>query len=172
MDTTGPWIAPAAVLALDRLITREFSIFEFGSGSSTLWFSKRAGKVISVENNPEWFRSVQAALSAAGVSNCELKLVPIDDFLVEMDRQPEGSLDLVVVDNEQNEHVTRNDCVAASIPKVKPGGYLLLDDSDREQFLSLEDLLSGWGREIYSGFKARPLAATETTIYRKPSAIS
>ena len=51
---------------------------------------------------------------------------------------------------------------------VKPGGYLLLDDSDR--YVTAADLLPGWPTEHFVGVKPRPLIATSTSLYRRPSA--
>lgn len=168
LETGEPWFVPAAVTALEGLITDRFVIFEFGSGASTLWFSERAGEVISVENNPAWYREVSSRLRDAGAANCELKMIPIEDFLAEIGGYPDEHFDLVVVDCAQNDAVSRNDCVIASLPKVKPGGYLLLDDSDRAQFRELDEELAGWQADRYIGCRPKPLSASETTIYRKP----
>jgi predicted O-methyltransferase YrrM len=43
---------------------------------------------------------------------------------------PDESFDLVFVDGEAS---CRDWCIANALPKIKPGGYLLLDDSDWPQ---------------------------------------
>ena len=46
-----PWIVPAAIGGLRRHIGKDWTIFELGSGRSTVWFVQRAGRVISYEDN-------------------------------------------------------------------------------------------------------------------------
>ena len=60
------------------------------------------------------------------------------------------------------------DCVVAARSLVKPGGYLLLDDSDRPEYLEADHMLPGWGLRRVVGVRQFPLAATETTIYKRP----
>ena len=43
--------------------------------------------------------------------------------------EPDASLDLVVVDGR-----ARVECARRAMPKVKPGGLLLLDDTSRERY--------------------------------------
>ncbi|HKO52411.1 MAG TPA: hypothetical protein VJV79_32110 [Polyangiaceae bacterium] len=49
------------------------SLIELGAGFSTIWLSKRFGKVRSFETNPEW----HAAVGRNVASNVELSLVPL-----------------------------------------------------------------------------------------------
>jgi protein-L-isoaspartate O-methyltransferase len=54
-----PWITYPA---LDYLTTMHFSgasVFEFGAGSSTAWWSKRARTVTSVEMDRDWYERVR-----------------------------------------------------------------------------------------------------------------
>ncbi len=46
-----PWIVPAAVGWLRRRIRSDWSVLELGSGRSTVWFARRAGSVLSFEDN-------------------------------------------------------------------------------------------------------------------------
>ena len=96
-----------------------------------------------------------------------MHLIPKDSGLHEYDNYakaildfPINSFDLVFVDGRN-----RAECTKHAVSRVKPGGYLVLDDSQREQYQVGIDLLSDWKCDIYE------LGNTEgktTTIFRKP----
>jgi hypothetical protein len=52
--------------------------------------------------------------------------------------------------------------------KVKPGGLLLLDDSDRPGYAAAYELLAGWKERRFVGVKDEWPEACETTIFRRP----
>jgi hypothetical protein len=53
--------------------------------------------------------------------------------------------------------------------KVRPGGYLLLDDSDRPGYAPTYDLLATWRERRFVGIKDEWPEACETTIFRRPA---
>jgi hypothetical protein len=50
---------------------------------------------------------------------------PVPDYVASCDQIENASLDFVIVDGHYRTH-----CVRHMVPKIKPGGYLLLDDSN------------------------------------------
>jgi len=58
---------------IEHLDLQGQSLIELGAGFSTIWFSKRFGKIRSFETNPEW----HAAVARNVASNVELSLVPL-----------------------------------------------------------------------------------------------
>src|SRR5215470_6163569 len=70
-----PWLTyPAIRFLANRLQGRR--LFEFGSGSSTLWYADRASEVYSIENDGEWFADIQQQI--APKVNCHLTLAKTD----------------------------------------------------------------------------------------------
>ena len=137
-----PWFAPGAIQWLDQRLQPElkFQGFEWGSGRSTLWLAKRLHHLISIESDPTWFTQVAHQLADAGHSHIDLKHIPLehpeaDTYRNEYDplpanvasikAVPDTSLDLVIVDGWY-----RPVCACASLPKLKPGGILLIDNTD------------------------------------------
>lgn len=59
-----------------HLDLQDQSLIELGAGFSTIWLSKRFGKIRSFETNPEW----HAAVARNVASNVELSLVPLEDL--------------------------------------------------------------------------------------------
>jgi hypothetical protein len=53
--------------------------------------------------------------------------------------------------------------------KVRPGGYLLLDDSDRPGYAEAYELLEGWRERRFTGVKDEWPEACETAIFRRPA---
>ena len=49
-----PWITFDAIRFLQKAVTIQSKVFEYGGGGSTLFFVKRAGEVITVEHDKEW----------------------------------------------------------------------------------------------------------------------
>ena len=184
--TDYPWMAPDAMKALDLLLTREMQSFEFGSGRSTLFFAKRMKWVTSVEHANGWYNNVKKMLATEGIDNAELLLAapdpafrlpqlsslqqisisaedyPAKDELFEayyqtINRFEDESLDLVVVDGR-----ARVSCARAAIPKLKSGGILLLDNSERARYAVVHQWLAQWpGLVTTTGL-------TETTLWLKP----
>jgi predicted O-methyltransferase YrrM len=166
--SSSPWMVPAAVSYLGRVIERDWTVFEFGSGASTAWYAGRAGRVTSLEHDSDWHAEVERRLRASRHDNWDLRLRPISDFPSAVRELPDETLDLVVVDGDDGDDTDRVDCIRASLSKVRPGGLLVLDDSDNPRYRDADDLLRGWDVRRFRGMKSQPLVATETSVFRRP----
>jgi predicted O-methyltransferase YrrM len=163
-----PWIVPAAIGWLRRRIRSDWSILELGSGRSTAWFARRAGSVISLEDIEFWHAQTSERLERAGLSNVDLRLRPVEEFPREVEALPDLGFDLVVMDFLESPEVTRIDCLGPAMKKVRPGGYLLFDDSDRPGYAEAFALLHDWHFRKFTGVKDEWPEACETGIFRRP----
>lgn len=60
----------------------------------------------------------------------------------------------------------RNGCVIASLPKIKNGGYLMLDNSDRPEYKISLDTLSTYPSSIFKDPSAKTTSNhCETTVW-------
>src|SRR5690606_38282885 len=50
-----PWLTYSSIHFLDQVLTPELSLLEFGCGNSTIWYSKRVKRVVSVEHDKSYF---------------------------------------------------------------------------------------------------------------------
>lgn len=157
------------------MLPGEAVVFEYGSGGSTLWLQDRASRVHSVEHNQLWYDR----MSCMTADNVTLQFVPgshdgtlgspvepeiyFDEYVRTIDAQHDNSLDLLVVDGR-----ARVACGLAGLSKIKPGGMLLLDDSDRERYRSLYSRLDGWPSFVATGLKLGASYIAQTTIWTKP----
>jgi SAM-dependent methyltransferase len=164
-----PWIVPAAIGWLGRRMRSDWSVLEFGAGRSTPWLARRAGRVVSFEDNEFWAEHTRGRLRELGLDNVELRQLPVEEFVAELDALPAEQFDLVVVDFLEAPAVTRVDAVAPAMKRLRPGGYLLLDDSDRPGYAPAYELLAGWKERRFTGIKDGWPEACETAIFRRPT---
>jgi hypothetical protein len=69
VDESGyptPWYTYPATEYLSHLDFTKMTIFEYGSGNSTLWWSQRAENILSVEDDENWFEKIKNPLQKKG----------------------------------------------------------------------------------------------------------
>ena len=71
-----PWLTYPSIEYLSNLDLSNETIFELGSGFSTLWFAKRSKKVFSVEADESWYKKIIEEMS--NFDNVEINLVNED----------------------------------------------------------------------------------------------
>jgi predicted O-methyltransferase YrrM len=163
-----PWIVPASIGFLRRRIRSEWSVLELGAGRSTPWFARRAGRVLSFEDNEFWAEQTRERLREEGLENVELCVGPVEELPAKVAELPDSDFDLVVVDFLEAPAVTRIDVLKPAMNKVKPGRLLLLDDSDRPGYAQAFDLLHAWRFHKFVGVKDEWPEACETGIFHRP----
>jgi precorrin-6B methylase 2 len=154
-----PWIASGAVEFIESVLTKESVVCEVGSGGSTLWFSKLAGRVISYENDQNWYDCVNKHIKAAGFNNVDLVFTATQDFIL-----PE-KFDLVLIDSKG--FGDRTDAVKKLYPYLKFGGYLVVDDMEVFDRYRLIGEILGKPNYIFKGRNLMPESQTETAIWIK-----
>lgn len=121
-----PLISYRAAKHLDGLLRKDWRGVEFGSGYSTPWLARRLGFLLSIEDDPDWHRRVGSLLADtdAAVVRHELRTAATYADLADF---PDGFFDFALVDGSR-----RAACIAAVAPKIRPGGWLYLDNSDKD----------------------------------------
>lgn len=97
------------------------SCFEWGSGGSTLTFSKLVKNWISYEHDPEWIKKVHAEM----LGNTRVVLVKEKKYYI----NPEGRYDFILIDG-----LNRKECLHKAMSMLNPGGFILLHDSERLEY--------------------------------------
>lgn len=109
-------------------------VFEYGSGNSTIWWSKRVKKIVSVEHNEEWYTKLKD-------SNINLPNL-IFEKLEDNNRYENAILinnelyDVIVIDGRR-----RVKCARSCIKALKDDGVIIWDDSDRGYYKEGMELL-------------------------------
>lgn len=57
---------------IEKYLTKDDVLLEYGSGNSTLYFSGIVNKVISIEHDIDWIHSLNKVISAYDIKNIEL----------------------------------------------------------------------------------------------------
>ena len=163
-------VLTTAAATLLREIARRKSVFEFGSGGSTLWFAGFVRSLISIEDDQAWYDAVKAELDAQECTKVDLRFVPtksLPDAITDT-----GLYNVVFVDClTQNE---RRRSVILGAKHVKPGGWLVADDYDFPMTHKEVERLraQGWDVAVVSGTKTYPIrkvtVKTSTAFCRKP----
>ncbi|MCS6882538.1 MAG: hypothetical protein RMK84_01305 [Oscillochloridaceae bacterium] len=189
-----PWLNFDALDALARLELRGRQVFEYGSGGSTLYWLRRGATVVSIEHDPAWYEQVRAAIPPD--APLDYRLVPPEPapadsadcadpaayrscdpafagwsfarYAAQIDAFPEGSFDLVLVDGR-----ARPSCLAHAAPRVRPGGTLILDNSDRAYYTTrLGSLFNGWSATVYAGATPGASIFSAATFYVRGDAVT
>jgi hypothetical protein len=189
-----PWWPYPAITAIEKIITSQSVVLEYGIGMSTLWLAPRALKVYGVEGSPEWYREIKRRLCELGATNVSLHLRDstnfperghhsneFNDHFASLDGVQERNFDLVIVDG-----AARWLCVTRALPAIRPGGYLYLDNSDADKDwahytepgqkkeakkLLLEAEESGLGIcRVFRGLAPATLTVTEGLLLRRTEA--
>ena len=163
-----PVLTTAATILL-KDIARRKSVFEFGSGGSTLWFAGFVRKLVSIEDDQDWYAVISEALAALERPNTEVRFAPTKiqpDAITDT-----GFYDVVFVDClRQNE---RRRSVILGAKHVKPGGWLVADDYTFPMTHKEVERLraKGWDVAVVSGTKTHPVrrvtVKTSTAFCRK-----
>jgi hypothetical protein len=182
-----PWMNYGAIIHIQNLLHPDANLFEYGSGSSTRYWISKGCNVISVEHDKVFFEKMQVSLA----NFCEYKLIEpeldqtikskshespesykssgyndlsFESYVKAIDIYPDNYFDLVVVDGR-----ARNACIKHAVSKIKRGGVLVLDNSDRNYYLkNTQILLNGWIQTTYRGAVRGLLHKEQTTIFQKP----
>jgi predicted O-methyltransferase YrrM len=135
-----PLWAPEAVGKISEFLMGrpKAKILEFGSGGSTIWLSSYDVDLISIEHDQTWFSALQSKLEEQKISNVSLLYREKPYFKI-ADEFPDHHFDLILVDGRD-----RNECIQASLKKVKNGGLLVLDDAQRTRYRVGRNLLEAF----------------------------
>jgi len=138
-----PWMNFEVIRWLQSYLTRDMTLFEWGSGGSTLFYAKLVKQVISIEYDKAYFDFVKQQLQ--GRENAQLVLAPpektgefksfapqhlgsyFDQYVKTIDQYPDGTFDVIVVDGRQ-----RNECFKRALNKINPEGIIVFDNFERE----------------------------------------
>jgi hypothetical protein len=182
-----PWVTYRAIDWFSRHLTHEMVLFEWGSGGSTVFFSQRVKRVVTIEHNPNWHQYVSSHLERKGVNNISLQLVEpgeittsdpwylsttfakyagkyFESYCKAIDKYSDGYFDVVMVDGR-----ARIGCIRQALPKVKPGGFIVLDNSERASYRPGIELISKQKDIRLSGPGPYSRKSWETRIMQKQS---
>jgi hypothetical protein len=185
-----PWLPFDALDYINSLPLEKNQVFEYGSGGSTLYWLSRNMVCVSVEHDPSWYESVQTHLNSSievdyrlvqptkfkkpillDVSDPLLNLsddpafpeYSFENYVSQIDAFPQDHFDIVLIDGR-----ARPSCILHSVTKVKVGGFLILDNSDRSYYLDkTSTILMNFDRKTFRGVTPCATWFTETSVFTR-----
>lgn len=134
-----PWMTYPFIDFIGPRLSTKLHVFEYGAGASTLYFSRRVGRVSAVEHDAAFAAQLRPQLPA----HVHLQVHASADYITAV-RQAGSAPHLVVVDG-----VERVACVQAAHSCLAPDGVLVLDDSERPEYAPARALMRAAGfREL------------------------
>ncbi|MHA7969600.1 class I SAM-dependent methyltransferase [Rhizobium sp. CAU 1783] len=168
-----PWISWPAIDFLKTFLTRDMSVFEYGSGGSTVFFSRRARDVTAVEHQPEWHaffarnaNPANAVVRLRCVNIGRPENAELDRYVEALDRR----YDVILVDGLDDVAGAagaplRPRCFAHAARHVRSGGVVILDDAWRYDHLVLDQGAALKGRQSFVGPGPGRWGITRTDVY-------
>lgn len=116
-----PWYTYPAIDFIEPRLKSDFRVFEYGSGHSSLWYSRRVKEVVSVEDSKEW----ASEMTDRAPENVEIVYQPdLDQYPLAVSGR--GVFDIVVIDGQ-----VRKDCIEPALNALEETGIVILDDFER-----------------------------------------
>jgi len=187
-----PWLCFSAIDRIKKILHPNMTVFEYGSGASTLFWSSRVKAVISIEHDKVWYEKTGRDLAEAGVSNVTYILSEaepdstyqtksykdpghyisddhnfrgknFESYVKQIDKFDDHYFDMIIIDGR-----ARPSCIAHSLQKVKTNGFIIIDNTDRKYYLEPFQFNAGnWARWDFTGPVPYSRNFSKTTILQK-----
>lgn len=124
VDAAGhpiPWYTYPAIEFIRQLDFSKKRVFEYGSGNSTLFWSKLCTTIVSVEDDIGWYEMVRDRLP----SNADYHLKPEKAEYLHTIRKYSSPFDVIIIDGKY-----RLDCAREAVARISENAMIILDNSD------------------------------------------
>lgn len=184
-----PWLPHSAMEFLEGITRPWFRVFEWGSGESTVYWSRRVTSIVAIEHIESSFVHTKNDLVNYGRRNYTLLLIPPKGYR-RLPPDPSEPLDYCSADSARltyKDYATiiksysqlfdliivdgraRTSCLYHACNKLMGGGYLVLDNSDRAYYLrNIRHLFEDWKVHRFFGPGPHNNYDWECTVWRKP----
>lgn len=159
-----PWMNYSAIAFLDGRLNKSMSLFEYGSGYSTLYWANKVGSVTSVEYNESWYEEIKKS-KPGNVQLIYQEIEPNGKYCRTINNYAGGEYDIVVVDGRK-----RVECAQMALSKISPSGVIILDDAHREEYQEIFARLKseGFSSIVFEGLKPAGNRLDATAIFYRP----
>lgn len=138
-----PWYTYPAIEYFNQLDARGLKVFEFGSGNSSLYWARKGADVWSVEHDPNWYES----MIARSAQLRGLSLRESADAYAQAIKDTGQQFDIIIIDG-----AWRIESAKAAMPYLRPGGMIILDNSDWYTDVSIILKERGYFQVDFNGF--------------------
>lgn len=163
-----PWMNYCFLNFIVSRLTPQLDVFEFGCGSSTIWFQQRVRSIISCEHDQAWIKEISPQLA----DNASVVFAPLkgEPEYTEQAIRTAKTFDIVIIDGRR-----RVECAIKSLPALSETGVYIWDNSNRDRYAEGFEFLirSGFRKLDFMGLG--PIANWETTtsvFYRRDNCLN
>jgi hypothetical protein len=165
VDANGeaiPWVTYSFIDFIKERLNKQLTIFEYGSGSSTIFYAKRVSRVVSVEHDEAWYQKIVSDKPA----NAEMIFTKLErggEYAKKAALLNE-KFDVIIVDGRD-----RINCCKNSINALTEKGVLILDDSERDVYKEARVFLkdAGFKELSFSGISPGLFYLKSTSVFYK-----
>lgn len=148
-----PWFTYSSIEFLKTRINKGITVFEYGSGNSTIWFSKLANKVVSIEHDEHWYKHIAPALTQNTNIEYNFKTLENKEYENTVLHYP-NQFEVVVIDGRK-----RVECGRNAITALTENGVIVWDDSDRTEYAAAYEYFEKLGYKRLDFWGLAPIVA-------------
>lgn len=164
-----PWFTYCSINFLQNKIKPHHTIFEYGSGNSTIWLSDRAQGVTSIDHDEEWYVNFKETLDKLNNVDYHFKKLDSGDYQKEI-LNYHKKFDIIIIDGRK-----RVECCLNALDALKDDGVIIWDNSERKRYQQGFNFLTskGFKRLDFCGMAPIITFGVCTTIfYREDNCFS
>ena len=116
---------------------KEWEVFEWGGGCSTVWYASNCKHVDTIENSQEWADEIKDYLTTNNITNFTMDVIDVPpsanqphvnkDIYLNYIKKFNKKWDCIIVDGSY-----RNDALLMSEEFVKDGGIIIFDNFEQD----------------------------------------
>lgn len=153
-----PWFTYGTIELLKDRLPGSVTVFEYGCGLGTLWWSGQAESVHAVEHIESWLNKI----SKKAPSNTDIVHRPLGKSYVHAISEFDTNYDVIIIDGRN-----RVNCAKESVQYLTERGIIIFDDTGRDKYSEgvrfLKD--SGFKQLPFKGFSPIEVLPCETSIF-------
>jgi predicted O-methyltransferase YrrM len=153
--TLFPWYTKPFLENLSQWNLSEATILEFGGGWSTIWYSKKAKRVVTIETNRQWHDELARYIFMNHITNVILIYKDINEGDQMRKDEYTGAADylgltynIICVDG-----ILRNECLEYGIRELKKTGGIIIADNIYQDYVWLSpaavEMMKGYEQHIF-----------------------
>ena len=157
-----PWVTYSFIDFIKERLHKDLTIFEYGSGNSTLFYASRVKNVVSVEHDEAWYNKIVNQKAP----NAEMIFTKLDTNgeYSQKAKLLGQKFDIIIVDGRD-----RVNCCKHGVTALSENGAIILDDSERAHYQEAREFLKQQGfKELsFSGISPGLFYNKATSVFYK-----
>ncbi len=133
-----PWCTYPFIKFIEPRLKKNFNVFEFGGGNSTIWYAKRVNSIKAVEHDKGWIEYISNKM-------------PKNAKIIYRELSLDGDYSKEVLNNGNKYHIIiidgrdRNNCAKNGLNCLTNDGVIIFDNSNLLDYKESMDLFQNKG---------------------------